>query len=178
MSYIWEFFFHSKNCLKDTTVLSKFSVFQTGFWVKKEFSNVTHKLISPPQAKKFSAKIRSLRQVFETKRKRSLRQENWLFIYKKNGKIIVSVTVNSVASLQRNMSQWQTFGEMKLKIKKTKKKKTISIVFLFLKWLTLLRANLLNFDTLSSCKIQEILLYKSPKTLSINIIIIILPLSA
>ena len=38
----------------------------------------------------------------DEERKRSLRQENWLFIYKKkNGKIIVSVTVNSVAPLQK-----------------------------------------------------------------------------
>ena len=44
------------------TLLS--SVFETVFWVKKEFLNVTRKLISPRQAKKFSAKIRSLWQVF------------------------------------------------------------------------------------------------------------------
>ena len=43
---------------------------------------------------------------------------------KKNGKIIVSVTVNSVAPLQKKTSQWRTFGEMKLKIKKLKQKKT------------------------------------------------------
>ena len=55
-SYIWEFFFHSK------TLLS--SVFQISFLSKKEFPNVTHKLISPSQAKTFSAKIRSLWQVF------------------------------------------------------------------------------------------------------------------
>ena len=36
------------------------------------------------------------------------------------------MAVNSIAPLQKNMSQWQTFGEMKLKIKKTKKKKTIT----------------------------------------------------
>ena len=69
--------------LKKTVSKTLSSVFQTAFWVKKEFPNVTHKLISPPQAKKFSAKIRSLRQVFATKRKQSLRQENCLFIYKK-----------------------------------------------------------------------------------------------
>ena len=106
------------------TLLS--SVFQTVFWVKKEFPNVTHKLISPPQAKKFWVKIRSLRQVFATKRENGHwdRKIGCLF-KKKNEKIIVSVTVNSVAPLQKNMSQWQTFGEMKLKIKKTKKTKTI-----------------------------------------------------
>ena len=75
-------FFTQKTVTK--TLLS--NVFQTAFWVKKEFPNVTHKLISPPQAKKVSAKIRSLRQAFATKRKRSLRQENWLFIYKNKWK--------------------------------------------------------------------------------------------
>ena len=50
-------FFHSKSCLKDIS-----SVFQTAFWVKKEFPNGTRQLISPPQAKIFSGKIRSLRQ--------------------------------------------------------------------------------------------------------------------
>ena len=60
---IYEFgnsFFTQKAVWK--TLLS--SVFETVFWVKKEFPNVTHKLISPPQAKTFSAKIRSLWQVF------------------------------------------------------------------------------------------------------------------
>ena len=94
------------------------------FSLKKEFPNVTHKLISQPRVKKISRKIRSLRQVFPTKRENG----HWdrkirLFILQKYGKIIVSVTVNSVAPLQKNMSQWQTFGKMKLKIKKTKKKK-------------------------------------------------------
>ena len=108
-------FFTQKHVSK--TLLS--SVFQTGFWVKKEFPNVIYKLISPPQAKECSAKIRSLRQVFATKRKNGHwdRKIGCLFT-KKNGKIIVSVTANSVAPLQKNMSQWQTFGEMKLKIKK------------------------------------------------------------
>ena len=108
------------------TLLS--SVFQTAFWVKKEFPNVTRKVISPPQAKKMFSKNMVAETSFrDEERKRSLTQENWLFIYKKkNGKIIVLVTVNSVAPLQKNMSQWQTFGEMKLKIKKTKKKKQYS----------------------------------------------------
>ena len=44
------------------TILS--SLFQTAFWVKKEFPIVTRKLISLPQAKTFSGEIRSLRQVF------------------------------------------------------------------------------------------------------------------
>ena len=61
----------------------------------------------------------------DEERKRSLRQKNWLFIYKKKWKDNVSVTVNSVAPLHKKTSQSQTFGEMKLKIKKTKKKKTI-----------------------------------------------------
>ena len=103
------------------------SVFHTAFWVKKEFLNVTRKLISA-QAKKNSEKIRSLRQVFPTKREngRSLSQKKWIFIYKIKGKIIVSVTVDPVAPLQNNTSQGQTFGKMKLKIKKrSKKKKTI-----------------------------------------------------
>ena len=109
MSYIWEFFFTQKTVSK--TLLS--SVFRTAFWVKKEFPNVTHKLISPPQAKKFSAK-------YGRWDKFSRRRENghWdrkigCLFTKKNGKIIVSVTVNSVASLQKNMSQWQTFGDKK-----------------------------------------------------------------
>ena len=46
-----------------------------------------------------------------------------IYLQKKNGKIIVSGTVNSVALLQKNTSQWQTFGEMKLKIKKNEEKK-------------------------------------------------------
>ena len=114
-------FFTQKTASK--TLLS--SIFQTAFWAKKEFPNVIHKLISPPQAKKMFCKNTVAETSFrDEERKRSLRQENWLFIYKKkNGNIIVSVTVNSVAPLQKNMSQWQTFGEMKLKIKKTKKKK-------------------------------------------------------
>ena len=86
------------------------------------------KLISPPQAKtifgkntvavtsflKFSQPAAGDKKfeentVFETsfrdeERKRS-RQENWLFIYKKNGKVIASVTVNSVPPLQKKMSQ-------------------------------------------------------------------------
>ena len=58
----------------------------------------------------------------------TLRQENWLFIYqKKNGKIIVWVTVNSVVPLQKNTSQSQAFGEMKLKIKKWRKKKQYAV---------------------------------------------------
>ena len=62
----------------------------------------------------------------DNERKRSLRQKNWLFIYKKNGKIIVSVAVNL-----KNTSQRQTFGEMKLKIKKMKKKKIYIHIILF-----------------------------------------------
>ena len=145
MSYILELFFHSKNCLKNTTLVASLTL----LWVKKEFPNVTRKIISSPQAKNFREKIRSLWQVFsilvsppQAKKHlgkiRSLRQvsvtkrENghWdrrigCLKKKQIGEINVSVTVNSVASLQKNMPQWQTFGEMKLKIKKTKQKKTI-----------------------------------------------------
>jgi len=74
--------------------------------VKKEFPNVTHKLINPPQAKKISAKMRSLRQLFTTTEK-TVTATGKLVVYlqKQNGKIIVSVTVNSVAPLQKDMSQ-------------------------------------------------------------------------
>ena len=91
------------------TLLS--SVFQTAFWVKKEFPNVTHKLISSPQAKNFCVKIRSLRQVFATKRENGHwdRKIGCLFT-KKNGKIIVSVTVNSGAPLQKNVSVTHIWG--------------------------------------------------------------------
>ena len=79
------------------------SVFQTAFWVKKEFPNVTHKLISPPQAKNFSGKNTVAETSFlkfsqpaagekyfgkntvaetsfpDEERKLSLRQKNWKF---------------------------------------------------------------------------------------------------
>ena len=48
---------------------------------------------------------------FNEKRKRSLRQKNRLFIYKKNGKIIVLVTVNSVApSKKKHVSVADIWG--------------------------------------------------------------------
>ena len=99
------------------------SVFQTAFWVKKEFPNVTYKLISPPQAKKYGRWDK-----FSRRREKTVTETEKLVVYlQKKWKIIVSVTVNSVALLQKNTSQWQTFREMKLKIKKTKKKKTILV---------------------------------------------------
>jgi len=42
--------------------------FGNSFCVEKEFPNVIRKLINPPQAKTISREIRSLRQVFSTKR--------------------------------------------------------------------------------------------------------------
>ena len=59
-------FFSQKTVSKTLPLLS--GVFQTAFWVKKEFPNVTQKSISPPQATKNSAKIRLLRHVFGTNR--------------------------------------------------------------------------------------------------------------
>jgi hypothetical protein len=50
-----------------------------------------------------------------------------VYLPKKNGKIIVWVTVNSVVPLQKNTSQSQAFGEMKLKIKKWRKKKQYAV---------------------------------------------------
>ena len=103
------FFFHSKSYLKDTTY-----VFQTTFLVKKEFQNVTRKLVSLPQAKKLWGNIRSPRQVFLSKRENGHwdRKVGCLFTKKKKGKIIVSVTVNSFAPSKkirlsdRHLGKW------------------------------------------------------------------------
>ena len=46
----------------------KMEHFGNSFCVEKEFPNVIRKLINPPQAKTISREIRSLRQVFSTKR--------------------------------------------------------------------------------------------------------------
>ena len=60
----------------------------------------------------------------DEERKRSLRQKNWLFIYKKKWKDnCLSDSKFSFSPQKKKLSQWQEFGEMKLKIKKTKKKK-------------------------------------------------------
>ena len=46
----------------------KMEHFGNSFCVEKEFPNVIRKLINPPKAKTISREIRSLRQVFSTKR--------------------------------------------------------------------------------------------------------------
>ena len=67
--------------------------------MKKEFPNVTHKLISPPHAKKLFGK----NTVAETSFRDEETETEKLVVYlqKKMEKIIVSVTVNSVAPLQK-----------------------------------------------------------------------------
>ena len=112
MNYIWEFFFHSKTCLKDTTS----SVFEICFWVKKEFPNVTRKLISPPQAKKISAKMRSLWQVFSNLVSPPQAKKN-------SGKIR---SLRQVFATKRENGHWDRKIRNLIFSWKTKKKKTIA----------------------------------------------------
>ena len=75
---------------------------QTTFWVKKEFPNVTHKLISQPQVKKFREKYGRWDKFSRRKEKTVPKTKKLGCLFtKKNGKIIVLVTVNSVVSLQK-----------------------------------------------------------------------------
>ena len=127
--------FVGKACLSDRIFSENFFVcggwllyklhWGTAFWVKKEFPNVTHKVMSPLQRKNFWIKYGRWDKFSRRREKVVTETEKFVGYLQKNRKIIVSVTVISAAPLQKNTSQWQTFGEMKLKIKKRRKKNNI-----------------------------------------------------
>ena len=87
------------------TLLS--SVFETVFLVKKEFPNVTRKLISPPQAKKNSGENTVAETSFrDEERKRSLRQKNLKFnFFLKNEKKKTIVPPNPYGNFRKKKNR-------------------------------------------------------------------------
>ena len=82
MSYIWEFFFHSKSCLK-RHYLTKWCL-SDYFFSKKRIPKCNSEINQHAAGEKNFGKNTVAETTFcDKQRKRSLRQENWLFIYKK-----------------------------------------------------------------------------------------------